>query len=645
MVPGLPGLALAAWLSSAAAMPPVPVAAPPVEVVAPPAPVEEPTPESPLRRDASAHITVLRAEERRGEACDLPGLLAAAPGLTLSTAGGYGQASRLSMRGAASNGVLVLLDGAPLSLNGAGADLSRVPLAAVDRVEVLRGGGGRYAPGALGGVVNVVTRAPGAEDVARASATLTAGAFDTQTAQLAGESPLWGGAGLVLLHGGRSRGNFPYVYDDRPLWDGNAPAVRERQNNQSRQGGALLRYRRAVAGWDADAMVELFAEARGLAGTAQNPTPDAQQEGMRALVTVRAARVLGPGQLLSLRAHGMEDRTTLSGGMFGTGLRQRQSQAGMEGTWEAAAWTHHHLVASLQAGFEGLEGSSDAQARGWGRVGALLVDDVQWGAWVLSPSARVDRAGPFTTFSPKLGVLGRLPWGGLEVRANAGQAARAPSFAELYLVQGTLLPNAQLRPERALSADVGLGQALERGRWGVAGFYALYEDLISYELYPPFLARPYNFSAARAYGAEVDGEARPAEWLALQAGYTLTFTENLRDDPRFYGRELPYRPRHRAYGRVVGGPAWLKGRAEVLAQSAQGVNRAATVTLPARAFLNVGVTAAPWRSPDVTVSAELKNLLDVQGSDLDGYPLPGRAAYLTVSVALDAGRRARDGRP
>jgi iron complex outermembrane receptor protein len=277
-------------------------------------------------------------------------------------------------------------------------------------------------------------------------------------------------------------------------------------------------------------------------------------------------------------------------------------------------------------------------------VGALLVDDVLWGALVLSPSVRVDRAGPFTTLSPKVGVLGRLPWG-LEARANAGQAARAPSFAELYLVQGTLLPNAQLRPERALTADAGLGQQLGRGRWGVAGFYALYEDLISYELYPPFLARPYNFSAARAYGAEVDGEARPAAWLGLQAGYTLTFTENLRDDPRFYGRELPYRPRHRAWGRVVGGPAWLKGRAEVLAQSAQAVNRAATVTLPARAFLNVGVSATPCNAPEVSLSAELKNLLDVQGSDLDGYPLPGRAAYLTVSVALDAGRRVKDGRP
>jgi len=65
------------------------------------------------------------------------------------------------------------------------------------------------------------------------------------------------------------------------------------------------------------------------------------------------------------------------------------------------------------------------------------------------------------------------------VRANAGQAARAPSFAELYLVQGTLLPNPELRPERALSADAGVGQQLGRGRWGVAGFYSLYEDLIS----------------------------------------------------------------------------------------------------------------------------------------------------------------------
>jgi len=37
----------------------------------------------------------------------------------------------------------------------------------------------------------------------------------------------------------------------------------------------------------------------------------------------------------------------------------------------------------------------------------------------------------------------------------------------------------------------------------------------------------------------------------------------------------------------------------------------------------------------VSVALELKNLLDVASQDLDGYPLPSRAAYLSFSVAWD----------
>ena len=43
------------------------------------------------------------------------------------------------------------------------------------------------------------------------------------------------------------------------------------------------------------------------------------------------------------------------------------------------------------------------------------------GRAVLAPSLRVERIGPFTTLSPKLGLTATLPWA-LELRANAGQA-------------------------------------------------------------------------------------------------------------------------------------------------------------------------------------------------------------------------------
>jgi vitamin B12 transporter len=37
---------------------------------------------------------------------------------------------------------------------------------------------------------------------------------------------------------------------------------------------------------------------------------------------------------------------------------------------------------------------------------------------------------------------------------------------------------------------------------------------------------------------------------------------------------------------------------------------------------------------------QVKNLFDVQGQDLDGYPLPGRAAFVTLALSLgETGKR------
>jgi iron complex outermembrane receptor protein len=265
----------------------------------------------------------------------------------------------------------------------------------------------------------------------------------------------------------------------------------------------------------------------------------------------------------------------------------------------------------------------------------MVMDEVvlAGGRLLVAPSLRVERSGPYTLLSPKVGATLTLP-AGLELRANAGQAHRAPSFLELYVRQGLLLPNPTLRPERALYTDVAVVHRTGRSLASVGGFYSLYEDLITYELYPPFAAKPFNFAAARVAGVEAEGEWRPFPWMAGALGYTLLVSRNLRDDPRYYLKELPYRPRHKLSARVSGGPRWLTGRLEVAAQSAQFTNRTEEAVLPGRTFVHAGASSTFGRRPQLTLSVELKNVFDVRAEDLDGYPLPGRSAYVTLTVAL-----------
>jgi iron complex outermembrane receptor protein len=51
--------------------------------------------------------------------------------------------------------------------------------------------------------------------------------------------------------------------------------------------------------------------------------------------------------------------------------------------------------------------------------------------------------------------------------------------------------------------------------------------------------------------------------------------------------------------------------------------------------VSVGASSTFLHRPDLTVSFDVKNLLDARTADFTGMPLPGRAAYVTLAVALD----------
>ncbi len=596
------------------------------------------TPDSAARRDPSGALTVVPVEEFGKGARDTAALLATAPGVTLQDLGGYGQSKSLVVRGASSNGTLVLLDGIPLNGAGGIADLSRVPLALAERFEVLRGGAGaRYGSGGLGGVVNIITRQPGAS--VRVAGEATYGSWDTALGWLSASGPLAGGEALVLVHGGTSSGRFPYLFDPSPTLPGDALLERQRINNDARGAGGLVRLRRELGrGFSADLLGEFSFDERGLAGTAQNPSEVARQSGGRASTSLRLSGLL-PGEVESqARAYFRRDRVALSGGPVGQEGAQVQLVGGVELEGQVLLGGWHSLSAMVGLGGESVSAAETAAAsRGepaWLRASAMVMDELLlWeGLLIVSPSLRVERAGPYTLLSPKLGATVSLP-AGFELRANGGQASRAPSFLELYVRQGTLLPNPELRPERSLYADLAVVHRSEASFVSVGGFASLYEDLISYEVYPPGAAKPYNFANARVVGLEAEGEWRPHPLLSGAFSYTLTVSHDLQRDGRFYLRELPYRPRHKVSARLAAGPRWLTGRLEVVAQSVHFLTRDGSLSLPGRAFVHAGLASSFGSRTELTVSLEARNVLDARAEDFVGYPLPARAVYLSVSGA------------
>ncbi len=621
-----PALSVAsiAWGQSPAA-----VELPPVDVPVPAAP---PPPESPLVRDPTGLTTVVDVGSRRAEISTVGMLVGEAPGMVLQQSGGLGQSEQLVLRGASSTGVLVLLDGVPLNGLGGIADLSLVPLPAVQQVEVLRGGAGaRYGAGALGGVVNLVTRSA-AEPVV--SGDLGVGSFGTLQGSASASGPVLGGSGLLELHAGHSDGDFPYVYDPLAGTPASNPNTLTRQNNQATWVGGLAKGGGRLGSWQLDGLFQVSALSRGLAGTVDDPSPDAHQDFLGLQGGLRLSRTFSSGADTSLRLDARRETNTFRGGFFSQNTEWWQASLSWDGTLPLG---HHWLSGSASVGLSFAE--SGTQAPRWAVTSVSVQDEWRLASDRVSlvPSVRLDQAGPFIGVSPKLGVSWALP-AGVTLQANVGQSYRVPSFLELYIPSGTQLANPDLQPERGVFVDAGAGIAGAPGMFRVAGFAAQYENLITYEYQPPLPTKPQNASAARAAGLEAEGRLQPVRWMELSGSYGLLFTQNIRAIEAFYLKEIPFRPRHRGTLRLGIGHEWLRVHATMRGQSLVWLNRSNTQSIAGRVLLDAGLDVRVLRRPEVVLSLNATNLGDVQTRDLDAYPLPGRAYLATLTVRLDLPR-------
>ena len=133
------------------------------------------------KQTASAAVTVItRAEIAASGAPTVAEVLRGAAGIDIPRQGPLGAAALPSLRGSSAGQVLVLVDGRRLNSPQHGdVDLSDIAIENVERIEVVRGGASAlYGSDAVGGVINIITRAPSGEPEVRLSQGY--GSFNTQ---------------------------------------------------------------------------------------------------------------------------------------------------------------------------------------------------------------------------------------------------------------------------------------------------------------------------------------------------------------------------------------------------------------------------------------------------------------------------------
>ena len=453
----------------------------------------------------AASTTITRSDIERLQPSSLPELLRGQPGLAIYNQGGEGKISAVFMRGTGNGQTLVMIDGVKVGSVSAGfAALTDIPVAQVERIEIVRGPlSSLYGSEAIGGVIQIFTRHPHADGVAP-HAGVSFGTYDTTKADAGIDGRrggFWYSANVAY---DRTRG-FNACNGDPVTFAGCGTYEPDRDGYLNRSANVALGQRFNDA-WNADARVMRIQGDNDYDGSWANRSRIVQQ--------VAGAHVqYVPLKTLAFDLNaGRNDDQSRNYGPYGFAgyINTRRDSASLKadiGTRSNLAtvgvdWQRDSLASDT--GFDATRRNTRALFADWRG---------DFGAQHLQLSARHEDNSQFGTHD-----TGHVAWGwditkALRVSASYGTAFRAPTFNDLYY-PGFSNPN--LRPETSRSIELGLDGAQDWGRWSVHAYRNQLHDLIAFN---PFLTSPRspwgmpdNIQRARVDGVEATLGTTIAEW-------------------------------------------------------------------------------------------------------------------------------------
>lgn len=631
--------------------------------------VEAPVPaRNPL--DATAAGTTLSLDRRPAAGETLRDVLVEAPGARVLSTGSIAQFTTVTLRGSELGQTAVLLDDVPLGGPEVGAvDLSLLPLAALQSVEVYRGGAPAWlGDGSVGGVVRLVPRATASTSLGVRSLAGSFGTFAGGTQATIAEGPF----SLVLDAGAfTSHQDFPYVDDGGTRFDPSDDREVRQVNAGVTQRHLFVHARVERERTRVDLVHLGVGRAGGFPGAGLRRTRFAEQSLAQNLgsfafthrfttsVPVRLQarlsalgyrnRFADPYGTVGLAPSDTDDRTRSIGGRVALALEPRPwleltaltmlRQDRYDATDRAAIVdlppaTRWAPAATVEARIHGAVGTTRLELRGSLRAERLILAAETIGDYGVVDVHR-DRS---TLLTGRVGFV-VAPTRFLGVSGSFSRGARAASVLELFGNRSSVVGNPDLRPETGLSGDLGL---VARGSG--EGFCALGElrayvqtldDIIVFVPNSQFQAHAENLPRARSFGLESSLRVGITEHLDVTGTWNLLVTRDAA------GFELPFRPRHTVYGRFLGimGP---RGRRQVdLRAYVDATYLTATFLAPSelketpsRLLLGAGIEVSAFDASLVS-TLSVRDLADRRGTDFLGYPLSGRAVYGGLSYRKD----------
>jgi len=612
--------------------------------------------------------------------------IASSPGVRVRRTGGYGAPTLVMIRGSDPTHTRVLIDGVPIhGAHRPAFDLSLLPAELFGSVTVYRGATSpQLGPPAAGGTIDLHPRFG---DDGQSTFSVSGGSFFTRRVSISDHRRL-GGVRLAASATYRgSRANFPYRDDGgTPLQPGDDHDSARRRGADFDDGAILVRARTSVERWRLTALTLLSARDAGVPGVGARRTHEVRAHDHRVVASIDAHRPRLANDTVDLglvaAAHFTRDRfvdpraelafvpTDTTHGTRATFLAARPTyrphpalsvelvadhafeQRRTRGTSDAPTPATRHGVGG---GVRATLALADRAIRIYGGTRGDLVltssgaDDV---AQLPDPRDDNSTSGALALHNPSLGlaVYAPLPEGmHAHFFASWSSGDRVPTFDELYGGGAGSVGNPSLTNEHRVGYDLGGSLGATTDHLSAHLSYAFF-DRTARDL----IVRVEN-GAGRAVSVNIGRAALRGHEAALALGFhdyvgvesRVELLDALDRSPGdLHNTRLPFRPRWSTAHALWGAAGPMRVTYNLTSSSAFFYDRANLRSAPRRLEHGVeaGVAHASWR-----LVAQITNLTDrrvdtfefpdgdrtarVERAIVDtlGYPLPGRAAFVTLT--------------
>jgi iron complex outermembrane receptor protein len=606
----------------------------------------------------SSFATVIRPEEENATFENVSELISAAPGVTSRSLGGLGQFSTVSIRGSSPEQVSVYLDGVRLNTASGGAfDFSTIPLDAIDRIEVIRGGGvTQFGSDAIGGVINIITKTAGEKRAIEAFA--GGGSFTTIKVGSSYRERFKKNSLTLSWTHLQSKGDFTFKTNATALSGAPSGIGGGRTYTRIHNGFISESF---LAQWE-----HKFSENFKLRILNDFFFTDRQVPGTEGETTL-----LYPTNLLEAKERIFRNTNSITVALNKFFIDQIQFNGGVTNNldinrfkdpspalgnpidvttdnyslnpflkWEV--FLDHKIINQIitlryDYRYDYLSDSSPLPltlltGQKTRHINSLfLQDEIAFldDKIIFLPSARYEDASDFPDDVSFKGGLKVSPLKWLTFKTNFEKTYRYPNFNELYFPdQGYIRGNPNLNKEKAWNLDAGFNIKTKYASLEVAYFRNWVDNLIIFVPISATTIAPVNTFKVNIQGVEVGLTAKPIKYVRTRVSYTFLDAHYASNN-----NQLPGRPKHEFYARLDLSHDWGKKFGGTIFgkfnyRGAVPINAANSVFLAARSQLDLGINLR--FAKHYYLIFEVKDVTNVQTYDARGFPLPRRSFFATL---------------